>query len=374
MGLLLVLLACSPDSGLDSGSDTVGVDSGVADTVVDPSLPGPWPVGTDEASITGSWGVDLSVQTWFPRVDDQGSAAVYDDMVTDTGALSGGSAGCATPRPVVVFSHGNQGVRWQSYFLTDHLASNGVVVVAPDHTGNTFFDYDGARMPELVFRRPVDVADAFDFVVGRSEDPADPLYGCVDAAAGYAVMGHSFGGYTTLAVAGAVIDVDAVAATCAAEGGWLCDDVAAWAADHPDQTVFDQSDPRAWAAVAFAPAAYETLSGGLADIAVPTMIQAGDLDTTTPWEGTVRPIWDALAVSPRAVAHLDGAGHYSFSDICSFLPTVPDCEPPYRDPDDVHELSRTLALAWMLSAAGDETMAAWLPPQGDERLSSWEGY
>lgn len=375
MGPLLLLLACSPDGGPDSG--TSGMDTGGGDTIVDPSAPGAWAVGTDETRITGSWGVELSVQTWFPRADDprtdgQGAAAVYDDMVTDPAAFSGGMADCSSPRPVVVFSHGNQGVRWQSFYLADHLASHGVVVVAPDHAGNTFFDYDGDRMPELVFRRPVDVADAFDALVARGADATDPLYGCVDPDGGYAVMGHSFGGYTTLAVAGAVIDVDAVAAVCAAEGGWLCDDVATWAAEHPDEAVFDQSDPRARVAVALAPAGYEVLNAGLGDIAIPTMIQAGDLDATTPWETTVGPIWEALQVDPRAAAHLDGAGHYSFSDVCSFLPTVPDCDPPYRDPEEVHDLSRTLALAWMRWADGDETMAAWLPPPGDERLSGWE--
>ena len=43
-----------------------------------------------------------------------------------------------SPCPLVVFSHGNSGLRRQSTFLTTHLASWGFVVAAPDHTGNTF--------------------------------------------------------------------------------------------------------------------------------------------------------------------------------------------------------------------------------------------
>ncbi len=39
--------------------------------------------------------------------------------------------------PLVIYSHGNGGLRYVSAFLTEHLASHGFVVMAPDHTGNT---------------------------------------------------------------------------------------------------------------------------------------------------------------------------------------------------------------------------------------------
>ncbi len=366
LALLLPLLACTPDDAADTGA----LDSG-APAPVDPSAAGAFPIGTDATDITGSWGTAITVQTWFPRTDDQGSPHVYDDII-QADALDGGQAACDGPRPVLMFSHGNQGMRWQSFYLADHFASHGWIVVAPDHTGNTFLDYDGDMMPEVTFRRPIDIADAFDHAVARSQDPEDRLHGCIDADAGYAIMGHSFGGYTTLAVSGAIIDTDVVAATCSSSGGWLCSHVASWAADHPDQTVWDQSDPRAWAAVAFAPAAYETLSAGLGLIDIPTQIQAGDLDTTTPWPGTVQPIWEGLQVSPRAAAHIDGAGHFSFSDACTILPTYPECSGDFREPADVHDISRTLALAWALAAQGDPDAQAWLPPEGDDRVSLWE--
>jgi len=365
MLVLALALACSPKGAVDdSGADDTGTSPGE-----DPSADGAWAVGTDATEITGSWDVDLLVQAWYPRADADGSVYMYDGFGQGT-ALDGGTAACDGPRPVVVFSHGNEGMRWQSYFLTEHLAAHGWVVGAPDHTGNTLFNADSSRMPELVFRRPVDVADTFDMLVARSADPADPLYGCVDPQAGYMVVGHSFGGYTALAVAGAFVDTDDVAAICASEGGWLCDDVAAWAALHPDQTIWDGHDPRAWAAVALSPAAYETLHAGLSAITIPTLIQVGTLDEITPWASTVQPIWDGLQAQPRAAALVDGAGHYSFSDACEIAATFPDCAPPYRDPAEVHDLSRTLTLAWGLQALGDAGAGAWLPP--DDARISWQ--
>ena len=50
--------------------------------------------------------------------------------------------------PLVAFSHGNSGLRRQSTFLTTHLASWGMVVAAPDHTGNTFYDMIGIQDDE----------------------------------------------------------------------------------------------------------------------------------------------------------------------------------------------------------------------------------
>ena len=66
--------------------------------------------------------------------------------------------------PVHVYSHGNMGFGGASPFLMRHFASHGWVVVAPDHTGNTFTDHDNSLMPELVFRRPKDIADSVDWL------------------------------------------------------------------------------------------------------------------------------------------------------------------------------------------------------------------
>ncbi|MCK6503077.1 hypothetical protein L6R53_06720 [Myxococcota bacterium] len=355
---LLGLLACGGGEAVD--------DTGAPVEALDPSLPGEWAAGTDVSETVGQTGVPLVVQAWYPLAEgeDPGAVHAYGDLV-EGGARDGGVAACEQPRPVVVFSHGNQGMRWQSFFLTEHLASHGYVVVAPDHTGNTIFDKDPDRMPELVFRRPLDVADSFDHLLARAADPQDRLYGCVDPDAGYAVVGHSFGGFTSLVVAGAVLDPAQTAEWCATNGGWLCDEVAEYAAAHPEQATWDLSDPRAWAAVPMAPAAYETLFPGLPLIALPTLILAGSRDSLTPWEGEVGSIWEDLQAQPRAAAIIEDAGHYSFSDACTLVPTFEDCSEPFLAPEEVHALARTMVLAWLVQARGGAGMEPWLPPQDD---------
>ena len=54
----------------------------------------------------------------------------------------------AGPFPVVVMSHGDAGSRYNMETVCEHLAANGYVVIAPEHTGNSPFSMTG-RAPAL---------------------------------------------------------------------------------------------------------------------------------------------------------------------------------------------------------------------------------
>lgn len=104
-----------------------------------------------------------------------------------------------TACPLVVFSHGNSGLRRQSTFLTTYLASHGYVVAAPDHVGNTFTEMQGidAEQRKAVHRaarqnRPRDLSTTIDRVLA-SEGELPPL-----DARRIGALGHSFGGWTAL--------------------------------------------------------------------------------------------------------------------------------------------------------------------------------
>lgn len=353
--LLLLVLACAPDP--EKTDDT-------AEPWLAPDEAGPWAAGTLEGSFVSSSGDTTPVQAWYPSATADGGLHTYDD-VFEASALDEPAADCASPRPVALFSHGNGGIRWQSVFLTERLASRGWVVVAPDHVRNTFFDEDGDAMAELVARRPLDIAESFDWLLEVASAAGGPLEGCVDPDAGYAMIGHSFGGYTAYAVAGATLDAEATAAWCADNGGWLCDEVATWSAE-TGLVSADLSDPRAWAAVPMTPAGYEALVSGYANISVPVLTLGGGRDTLTPME-TVTPMYEALTGAPwRALGELVDAGHYTFSDACDLLPTYEDCAPPFLDPAEAHPLINTVTTAFLDMQRGNAEAEAWLPPE-DER-------
>jgi predicted dienelactone hydrolase len=263
-------------------------------------------------------------------------------------------------------------MRVQRTFLEELLASHGYVVVAPDHAGNSLFDMDEARLGEVAFRRPKDVAASFDWLVEVEAAAGGALEGCVDAAQGYGVVGHSFGGYTSLAVAGAVVDLGASADWCATHDEWLCDEISDYGvATYGAGAVVDGSDPRAWAGVPMAPAGYEVLLGGLPDIAVPMLVLAGEADALTPLSTQVAPIFGDLQAEPRALGTLQRTGHFIFSDACALLPSTEFCgEEGELTADEAHPVIATAVLAWLEQARGSAEAAAFLPPPADFLL--WE--
>ncbi|MDP2304607.1 MAG: hypothetical protein Q8P18_01100 [Pseudomonadota bacterium] len=364
--MVYILLACAMPE--DTGA---GLDTGADPTFYPPDAPGPFIAGTEEASFVGAStvadpeGLAYTVQVWFPASEADTDPYRYDDLL-EGAAREDGVPDCSAPRPVLVFSHGNGGVRYQSIFLTEHLATHGWVVVAPDHPGNTLFD-DSSSRGELTLRRPVDAVAAYDWLVDVAAAPGGLLEGCVDPDAGYAIAGHSFGGYTTLVVAGATLDAAASAEWCATPSDeWLCDDFAGAMAE-AGETLLHLGDPRVWAAVPMAPAGYEVLVGGLADIAVPMMVMGGSLDTITTMEGQVTPIYSDLAVAPRFLGEVEGAGHFTFSDACTILPTYDECSPPFLSATVAHPIIATATTAFLQWVRGEEQAEAWLPDPAEAR-------
>ena len=361
--LLVPHLAACGDKDDPAGADSGAVDDtgGSALEFYDPDARGPYSVGTQALSLTGSTGVELAVQVWYPTAETEGDLHAYGGFVAG-GALDAPEPQCDRARPVLLFSHGNGGVNFQSPYLTEYLASHGWVVVAPDHTYNTLFDYDDARVGELMIRRPQDIKDAFDWAASS----ASPVADCVDEADGYAVAGHSFGGYTSLAVAGAPLDVAASAEVCADTNLWLCPMLAAWGEENPGETAADLADPRAWAAVPMAPAGFEVVTGGLPEISVPTLVWGGSRDTLTSMEVEVGPIYEGLAVSPRALGELEDAGHYTFSNACDWVTTYDDCSDPYLPGEVAHPIIATVTTAFLDRARGAPGRDAWLPTSAPE--------
>ena len=130
----------------------------------------------------------------------------------------GEGAPAAGPRSLIVFSHFSGGNRRSSSFLCTHLASHGYVVAALDHSevvapelarqARETPEDQAARIGAIIGSRVPDVQFLLDYLLGGSEAAGDLS---LDADA-IGVAGHSFGGWTALAVPEADQRVRAVAA------------------------------------------------------------------------------------------------------------------------------------------------------------------
>jgi dienelactone hydrolase len=198
--------------------------------------PGPFPVGVRTLVLTDSSRDDpaaggkrvLVTEVWYPAVDEsralprggfldffvphQEAAAQFvthfkgriDETCARFRTLA---ARDAPPRegkfPLLVFSHGNGGLRHQNVFQLDHLASHGYVVASPDHTGNAgvavlpdkVVPYDRKGRQRSAVDRPRDAVFVVDRLLAENETAGSWLHGRLDARA-IGSLGHSFGGYT----------------------------------------------------------------------------------------------------------------------------------------------------------------------------------
>ncbi|MCX6854796.1 MAG: hypothetical protein NTV80_07810 [Verrucomicrobia bacterium] len=120
----------------------------------------------------------------------------------------------AGPFPVVIFSHGLGGSREGYEYLGRHWAGCGYVSVHLQHIGSddsVWKDLPAAERGKSLqkaaanlsnaLNRPPDGQFALDQIEKLNTDESSPLKGRLDLKA-MAIAGHSFGGYTTLALAG----------------------------------------------------------------------------------------------------------------------------------------------------------------------------
>ncbi len=307
----------------------------VASEIDDPV--GPWPVGRTTFIVVDPARDDRSflVDVWYPvdAADTIGVAAAEYDLIfaslTSPLALDAPPPSGQGARPLLVFSHGSRGIRYQSYFLTEALASHGFVVAAPDHAGNTAFDFvldTLAPVEQVIVDRPLDVTLVIDTMLARGADPADEFGGLIDATR-IGVLGHSFGGYTAFAAAGA--------------------------------------DTRVQAIVPIAPASGVLSDSDFAGLSLPVMLLSGTMDITTPVDPNTERPWQTLSSPWRLRADIIDGGHQSFTDICAITDALADagippeftafvlgaadeaCGPDLIDIGEAHRLTRLYTNAFM---------------------------
>jgi predicted dienelactone hydrolase len=282
------------------------------------------------------------------------------------------------PYPLIIFSHGYMGLRLQSLWYTEHLASYGFVVMAVDHPGSTLFDYQNADPVDNWALRPSDALREINYAEMVFNPKGGSLEGVIDMNS-IAISGHSLGGYTALAVAGAQLNFDDLRAWCATKpdpalkpelacGDYLKNENAIakrrGLGDAPKGLWPATTDKRIKAMVALAPANAPVFGkSGLAAIQVPTMIIVGSKDQTTIPERDAYPAYEGISSTRKALAVLENGGHYLFVQSCPPIAITLNlywgCSDQVWDMDRAHDLINHMATAFLLETLkGDKDAAA----------------
>ncbi len=278
---------------------------------------GPYPVGHADFVLTdASRQRSLRVTIWYPAAESARTAAntgmdlagFYPvgspenaTMTTllaaapttcvreQTHSAANGEPAATTSWPLVAFSHCHTCTRFEATTIVERLASHGIAVIAPDHTGNTIFEGLAGTSAGLGAAFLQVRTDDIRFVLDQALDPTNtalpaPLRGKFDANR-VGVLGHSFGGVTV----GSVLMVD--------------------------------KRPKAGMAIAV-PMAQPLLPGvDMAQIHVPvafilarednSILEVGNTFIRQNFADANPPVW---------LTEVADAGHFSFADIAGLIP------------------------------------------------------
>lgn len=187
------------------------------------------------------------------------------------------------PAPLIVVSHGVASSRQTFAYLGKHLASHGFAVAIIEHDDISLEKFAqflaGAEKfpePDNLINQPLDVKYVLDHLEQKSSINTQQV----------GVIGQSFGGYTSLVLAGAKLTGDRSAASCDSENyqDLLLDlsSLAKCALNELEQPVIRLRDPRIKAAIAINPMGKIFGQAGISSIEVPTMIVSGTNDLIMP--------------------------------------------------------------------------------------------
>jgi dienelactone hydrolase len=343
----LVVAACSDDGGGATSSSTVSTEDAEAATAY--AEPGPFPVGVSTLPV----GDGDEVEVWYPAVDGTEGTTGYDvrDFVPESllGPLTADVPatfeldGARDPAvadgafPVVLFSHGYSGIRVQSSFLTSHLATYGMVVVAPDHPSRDLAGVlNGTASRDREEEAVADLLAALDLIVAEGATSGSRFEGHIDGER-VATLGHAAGGRTALEAAK---DERITGYVSMASGGPEA------TADYPER---------------------------------PSFFLAGSSDGEVSAADQTRPAFEA-APSPTLLWELAEVGHNGFDDFCTFgggtgivglaeasgLDDFLEAQPELRDlgedgcvrpaapVNDAYPIIRHAVTAWMRWQLGDD--------------------
>jgi predicted dienelactone hydrolase len=228
----------------------------------------------------------------------------YQLEISMNGAVASGSF------PLAVISHGTGGSHLVYRTLGRHLARNGYVVAMPEHPRNNRNNNELGGTAAILVNRPRHLQCVMDWAFSNEGLGASLIHDNV------AVVGHSLGGYTALALAGG-IPTAFPQETSDRQPAKLC----------------VSADDRIKALVLLAPAtAWFMAPGALASVEVPILMYSAEKDPhTTAWHADVvkQGVSDKSLIEHRIVPN---AGHFAFLTPFPEAMTNPGF-PPSPDPE-----------------------------------------
>jgi predicted dienelactone hydrolase len=256
----------------------------------------------------------LTTELWYPAADTAREKKEIYNTVFRGYAARDAPFNASEPLPLLLFSHGSGGTRHDLAWLAEYFTRQGYLVAATTHPGNSFGDTDSITTFQ-VWNRPQDVSYVLEYLLN------DPAWSSRIDSRRIGSIGHSMGGYTVLALAGARYDYMKARAHCEGPNrDPTCD-----AAPKIDRSRIDYTgsadsylDPRIRAVMAMAPPiGTSVIDESASGIEIPVFLIAGYKDQLVlPTVHAER--WNSL-ITTSTLSRYEEADHYSFLGECNLV-------------------------------------------------------
>jgi predicted dienelactone hydrolase len=285
------------------------------------------------------------------------------------------------PQPLVIISHGLNSDRQSYAYLAQHLASYGFAVAVPEHPGS-----NKQQMQALLEGRGREVAEPMEFL----DRPLDIQF-LLDSLQSLAnkdvrfqgklnfdqvgMIGQSFGGYTSLAAAGAPLNFVTLLQRCGRNLNTTLNISLALQCQALRLPVvpYQLADTRVKAAIAINPITSGVFGPeSMAQIKVPVMMIAGGKDVVAPALPEQIQPFTQLKTLQRYLVVIENSNHFS-----TIAPSTTDALPQLAGLEGpAPELARTyvnvLSLAFMQTyLRGQKNNQVLLSPAGAEGLGQF---
>ena len=237
-----------------------------------------------------------------------------------TAHVAAGAAPDARVKALIILSHGNAGTEVGQTSLAEALARDGYLVAALRHPGDNWQDNSllskgagpyFAERPQQASRVIDALLQSPDWRDRIAKDYKGPLVGAV---------GHSAGGYTVLALAGAQPELQRIREHCASDRAQDPVFCSMARSDNPgtspaetSRLVPDLKDERVRAVVALAPLGVPLTARSLSQVSIPTLVYEAELDRYLVPRFHAQ--WIARNVPGVELRKVPNAWHFAFMDV-----------------------------------------------------------
>lgn len=388
------------NNSTQSSSAPVSLYQGVNALMPELAEAGELPVGVATIEIDGPSLLvpekqrPLKLEVWYPSRTSNDKQATYSDVTraqqpfTLLGHAFRDVAARSTKAefPLVVLSHGYTGYRSIMYYLGEHLASHGYVVVGIDHTDSTnkeidFKNNSGAGFHSTLLHRSRDQQAVLEHFTKHGK-----LFGANAEQA--SVIGYSMGGFGALNTVGACYNFDDLKAKAF---GFEPDKHRALLEElNTCNAGLSEVDPRWQAMIAIAPwGGQADVISKLGHIKAPSLFIAGREDDVSGYENGVKKLFSGAGAEHKYLMVFDNARHN----------IAPHPAPPeaynnelalghYHEPawstENLNNINKHMILAFLdCHVKGDKTSCKMLPTtengtqkkQADGKLdAAWPGF